>query len=884
MRATILFFLLFVSAFGYAQEFPKYLHFSTENGLDQSTVWAIEEDFSHRIWIGSPGGIKVYDGFELVGIPNITGIVLYLQKHDSSIYCVTDGALYKFNPLDFSYQKAAFPSSYYYNPIFTEDGIDLFDYDGKLLFSYDYSLIPKSIKGSQKKIDLYKLFDSELSGVQITGGANGTFLKNDIPITKEYCKQYVRYSKNRAFIASHKGIFEITVRNKKLEVKNYFKDWRIEYLFIDYNQNLWVGTADFGVFMIHRNALQSQFFPKYLDKETPISCWTLFEIDHQIYTATPKGIIPVENENWKDDDIYKTTKSLACNAGIDAGDFILIGTRNDGIYRLQNGTIKQVYYNPEFLLDNTIIQFRKNNKGFLVSSKYALIQLDHSGNYISKRTCDYDKMGSYIMDFCPKPNGYLAARTSGIVDLDSNLKVLKKYSNPKIQVISMLREYQDNWWGVTMDAGLFKLMDDSLVHVPFIDNHLFTLTNWYDTNLWISGVTGIYQYSEKYTRPYSYLNGFPMKEYNQSSFYRNNSDFLYYSGVKGVLKFHPDSVKYYPNLPSVFIERNGKRLDSSKTITLNFDQSELNLEIHPVILSDPNLFKIEVVLDSQTVKISEPTQTNFKIPFGTSSIKIIVTDLVYGKSKIIQYPIFRAIPFWKKPWFIMLSVITIILLIIGLISFIGFIKTRKKLKAEKAENQIKEERLRISKELHDNIGARLTHIISSLDVEMYRNKNDNKSIETINSFARDTMLQLRETIWAVSDKAIFFSEFTTRIEQYVDQINELTSSNILFRKRVKSDFELNPVQTINYYRIVQEAINNSVKYSEADAIKVSITQNRNEITIEISDNGKGFDTQNTRMGTGIKGMKTRVKEVKGSIKISSSTKTGTTIIVKFESE
>ena len=884
MRATIFFVLFIIGVFGYAQEFPKYLHFGTENGLDQSTVWAIEEDYSHRIWLGSPNGIKVYDGYELVSVPNITGIVLYLHKHDSSIYCVTDKALYKFNPRDFSFQKTDFPYSYYYNPKFSSTGIAIYDYEGKLMAFYDYSLKKVSVKGIKKKINMYKLLDFELSSFQITGGANGTFLKNDIPVTKEYCKQYVTYSQNRAFIASHKGIFEIVIKNGKPEINNYFKDLRIEYLFIDYNQNLWVGTADFGVFMIHRNALQSHYFPKYLDQGTPISCWTLFEINHQIYTATPEGLIPVENNNWQKDTIYQATKTLACNTGIDAGNFVLIGTRNDGIYRLKNGSLTQVYYNPELLLDNTIMQFRKNSKGFLVSSKHALIQLDHSGNYITKRTCDYDKKGSYIMEFCPKQNGYFAARTSGIVDLDSNLNVLNKYSNPKIKVISMLREYQDNWWGVTMDAGLFKLVDDSLVHVPFIDNQLFTLTNWNDTNLWISGVTGIYQYSDTYIRPYTYLNGFPMKEYNQNSFYQNDSGFLYYSGVNGVLKFHPDNVKLYPNLPSVFIERNGTRLDSSKTIFLSFDQSELNIQIHPVILSDPNLFKIEVILDSQTVLISQPTQVSFKIPFGTSHIKVLVTDLVYGKSKISQYPILRAIPFWKKSWFIVLSIFTLILLIIGFISFIGFVKTKKKLKSEQAENQIKEERLRISKELHDNIGARLTHIISSLDVEMYRNKNDNKSIETINSFARDTMSQLRETIWAVSEKAIFFSEFTTRIEQYVEQINQLSHSNILFNQQIKIDFELNPVQTINYFRIVQEAINNSVKYAETDAIKVSIVQHDTEITIEVSDKGKGFDTTSTRMGTGLIGMKSRVKEVNGILKITSTPQIGTTITVKFKSE
>ena len=51
--------------------------------------------------------------------------------------------------------------------------------------------------------------------------------------------------------------------------------------------------------MIHRNSLKSVYFPKFTNNGTPLSCWTIFEINESPYVATTQGIIPIEKDNWE---------------------------------------------------------------------------------------------------------------------------------------------------------------------------------------------------------------------------------------------------------------------------------------------------------------------------------------------------------------------------------------------------------------------------------------------------------------------------------------------------------------------------------------------------------------------------------------------------------
>jgi signal transduction histidine kinase len=75
----------------------------------------------------------------------------------------------------------------------------------------------------------------------------------------------------------------------------------------------------------------------------------------------------------------------------------------------------------------------------------------------------------------------------------------------------------------------------------------------------------------------------------------------------------------------------------------------------------------------------------------------------------------------------------------------------------------------------------------------------------------------------------------------------------------------------------KEAINNSVKYSECKNIKVDVYVEGTKLIVKLNDDGKGFDTINTKMGNGIKNIKKRAKLAKGEVVINSELHKGTTI-------
>jgi len=219
----------------------------------------------------------------------------------------------------------------------------------------------------------------------------------------------------------------------------------------------------------------------------------------------------------------------------------------------------------------------------------------------------------------------------------------------------------------------------------------------------------------------------------------DNEGNISFSGVGGVFRFNPDSVQTMPELPKLAITRQGVLCLKNNVLNIPYDQGFLNLNLELLQLSDNNLFQVFTVIDGDTTFMSELGNQQFEIDYGMSELQFIVANTENNETSILTIQVDRAYPFWMNWWFLVFMGIVVISLLLGMYSAIKFFQTRRLLQMQKAENKVNQERLRISKELHDNIGARLTHIISSLDMEMYRAKSNSKPIETINAFARETM-------------------------------------------------------------------------------------------------------------------------------------------------
>jgi len=199
------------------------------------------------------------------------------------------------------------------------------------------------------------------------------------------------------------------------------------------------------------------------------------------------------------------------------------------------------------------------------------------------------------------------------------------------------------------------------------------------------------------------------------------------------------------------------------------------------------------------------------------------------------------------------------------------------------QNRLQEQRLRISRDLHDNIGAQLTFIISSLDNLKYGFKLPEKlsdKLKSISEFTTTTIFELRDTIWAMNKNEISLEDLQSRISNFIDKA-DLASNNVQFNYNTNTSdvetYKLSSVQGMNVYRIIQEAINNALKYAKPKTITVDFNYNDNQLNVNVIDDGLGFDLDNVQLGNGINNMKKRALEINGEIVIVSNAKQGTRI-------
>jgi signal transduction histidine kinase len=201
------------------------------------------------------------------------------------------------------------------------------------------------------------------------------------------------------------------------------------------------------------------------------------------------------------------------------------------------------------------------------------------------------------------------------------------------------------------------------------------------------------------------------------------------------------------------------------------------------------------------------------------------------------------------------------------------------------QNKLQEQRLHISRDLHDNIGSQLTFIISSVDNIKYafdlQNAKLDSKLTTISTFAKATIIELRDTIWAMNKSAISFEDLQTRIHNFIDKAQQ-AKEDILFHFEIDDALRnttFTSLEGMNIYRTIQEAINNSIKYAGASQIHIKIIPNGAAILISVTDNGKGFNVKNVELGNGIANMKKRIAEVGGTLEINSESGIGTTIAI-----
>ena len=248
----------------------------------------------------------------------------------------------------------------------------------------------------------------------------------------------------------------------------------------------------------------------------------------------------------------------------------------------------------------------------------------------------------------------------------------------------------------------------------------------------------------------------------------------------------------------------------------------------------------------------------------------------------------------RNHWIFGLSILSILVMVIGFLIYkdqrMRIVQQRKEnaLKLEvqriEGENLLQEQRLNISRDLHDNIGSQLTFVISSVDTLKFvvGNKDGKVSdrLTMVSSFVKDTIVELRDTIWAMNQHHIGIDDLKIRISNFIESATRsVPNIHFSFQNEVSENLkpEYDSKVGMNIYRIIQEAVNNSVKHGQATAIGVKITAVNQQIIFEVFDNGIGFNVAADSLGNGLSSMQKRAQEIGAEFRLSSN-ENGTKVV------
>lgn len=200
------------------------------------------------------------------------------------------------------------------------------------------------------------------------------------------------------------------------------------------------------------------------------------------------------------------------------------------------------------------------------------------------------------------------------------------------------------------------------------------------------------------------------------------------------------------------------------------------------------------------------------------------------------------------------------------------------LEEARRKKEIADEKLRISRELHDNVGSQITFLVSSLDnMRVADSLSPQKDkLESLSEFGRSAMGDLRTAIWALNKEATV-EDIVLKTNDLVQRLSGMSQANIKVQDAVSENSALNSTEAINILRIIQESLQNAVKHSNADQITIKISSNAQQISIEIADNGTGFDVNAASDGFGLLNLKDRAKAIGGMVEIRSEQGSGTRV-------
>ncbi|MEQ9147600.1 MAG: two-component regulator propeller domain-containing protein [Cytophagales bacterium] len=434
---------------------------------------------------------------------------------------------------------------------------------------------------------------------------------------------------------------------------------------------------------------------------------------------------------------------------------------------------------------------------------------------------------------------------------------------------------------------------------------LYSIYSDKKNNLWMSSNMGIITYNPETEEFKNFVrgDGILSNEFNIGAFHQKNDGKIMFGSIAGVTQFYPEDIIVNLHLPKVHItsvKRFGKEIYSFRDLLdnpdLSFENDENNFTVEFVALDFTNPRKNEYAyklegLDKDWIQLGNQRRVSFsQLKPGNYTLMVRGSNnngIWNEHCAELKFSITP--PFWQMSEFF-ISVVLVISVLIYLVYRKKLNdKIRYVLKIEKMQNDLNEKvRRKAAADFHDEMGHYLTRINVLTEILKQRLKEQSEDIRGVVHSIGEQSQKLyngtRDFIWTINPDNNSVYELAIRLKDFGDEMTLETEVNFVV-SGIEESLKEN-ILTTDFARhlvlIFKEAINNSVKHSNAKNIELSFNKIQNSTIpmVTLSDDGIGIQDTENNLGNGLLNMKKRARKIAAELSVESNIPKGTLIRLK----
>jgi len=215
--------------------------------------------------------------------------------------------------------------------------------------------------------------------------------------------------------------------------------------------------------------------------------------------------------------------------------------------------------------------------------------------------------------------------------------------------------------------------------------------------------------------------------------------------------------------------------------------------------------------------------------------------------------------------------------LVGAVRFLSQRRLRARVRELEVAERVRVERERISRDLHDHVGAEVTAILAEAEVGRLEATAAGRPVEAlrvVEERARRTMGSLREAIWALSPGALTATALADRLGEFARGQARHVAVTVEARAVGEADRPLPPTRALALYRIGQEAVRNAICHGGGSRLRVTVEVDGPRVAVVVWDDGR-FSGSGDGGGYGLGNMRARAEALGGTFSLVNGS--GTTI-------